>query len=92
MANVSGNKPKKPGSSGYNVFWDAIINIRKDFQSMLVHKHGKKIWYLGKKNPNFMFNYSDLALRMGMGVIPSVLSDGQRCFRCVFSWSWKYTP
>ena len=27
---------------------------------MLVHKHGKKSWYLGKKNPNFMFIYSDL--------------------------------
>ena len=26
---------------------------------MLVHKHGKKISYLGKKNPNFMFNYWD---------------------------------
>ena len=30
---------------------------------MLVHKHGKNIWYLGKKNPNFMFNYSDLFQR-----------------------------
>ena len=27
---------------------------------MLVHKHGKKSWYLGKKNANFMFIYSDL--------------------------------
>ena len=27
---------------------------------MLIHKHGKKIWYLGKKNPNFLLNYSDL--------------------------------
>ena len=27
---------------------------------MLVHKHGKKSWYLGKKNPNIMFIYSDL--------------------------------
>ena len=29
-------------------------------ESMLVHEHGKKSWYLGKKNPNFMFSYSDL--------------------------------
>ena len=27
---------------------------------MLVHKHGKKSWYLGKKNPTFMFIISDL--------------------------------